>query len=191
MTNIVPPHGVALFTIPFFYLRHGETTANATQTIGGSSDVKLTPLGHEQAQRAAVALRNNGITSIYSSHLSRAHDTALYVSRELEMPVKVIREISERDWGEYEGRPRMEARRGATPLKGETREAFTARVISGFGMIPAEGLPLVVAHSGVYRVLCRTLGVEEPREPIANCQPLRIEPPTSPGGLWTVIPLPF
>ena len=45
MANIVPPHNVALFTIPFFYLRHGETTANATQTIGGSSDVKLTPLG--------------------------------------------------------------------------------------------------------------------------------------------------
>ena len=179
------------FTIPFIYLRHGETDANANQTVGGSLDVKLTARGHEQAQRAALALRGQGITAIYSSHLSRAHDTALYVSRELDVPVEVISEISERDWGEYEGRPRREIPRGGQPLKGEPRDAFMARVRSGFARISWDGLPLVVAHSGVYRVLCRTLDVEEPREPVANCQPLWFVPPKATGSPWTVIPLPL
>ncbi|MEO8442074.1 MAG: hypothetical protein ABI547_06270 [Betaproteobacteria bacterium] len=39
-------------------------------------------------------------------------------------------------------------------------------------------------HSGVFRVLCRTLGLNEPDAPYRNAQPVRFEPPAEPGSGW-------
>jgi probable phosphoglycerate mutase len=172
-----------LFTRPFLFVRHGETKSNATGLIAGSSDVALTPRGRLQAGEAAQRLRNAGVTAIYSSRLKRARDTAAIIARELALPVTPIVELGERNWGELEGRPRALRRRGTTPLRAESPEAFTQRVLSGLARIDTQ-VPLIVAHSGIYRVLCRTLGLIEPDEPVTNCVPLRFEPPAAPGGPW-------
>jgi hypothetical protein len=37
-------------------------------------------------------------------------------------------------------------------------------------------VPLIVAHSGVFRVLCRTLDIVETESPVANAMPLRFVP---------------
>jgi broad specificity phosphatase PhoE len=60
---------------------------------------------------------------------------------------------------------------------GETPEEFAGRVLQGLAKIKAEGIPLIVAHSEVFRVLCRTVRVAEPAEPIDNARPLRCIPP--------------
>ena len=54
------------------------------------------------------------------------------------------------------------------------------------GSLLHRGKPLIVAHSGTFRVLCRTLGVEEPEEQVANCRPVRFTPPAKTGREWTL-----
>jgi probable phosphoglycerate mutase len=177
--------GIPLFTRPFFYLRHGETESNAQGLIAGSADVALTALGRLQAEQAASMLKPQHVTAIYSSALQRAHETAVIIARELALPVTRIVELGERNWGELEGKPRALRVRGATPPRGETPEAFAARVLSGLARIDAV-MPLIVAHSGVYRVLCRRLGVLEPEEPLPNCVPLRFVPPAETRATWHI-----
>lgn len=164
-----------MFDRPFYYLRHGETEANAAGTIAGSLDVHLTPLGREQARLAARALATVPITAIYASPLRRARETAQPIAEALGLPVTILDEIAERNWGELEGQPRHSHVRGAKPIGGESTEDFMQRVLAGFAQVDA-GLPLLVAHSGVFRVLCRTLHIVESEGPVANCLPLKFVP---------------
>ena len=48
-------------------------------------------------------------------------------------------------------------------------------MLSGLARIDGE-VPLVVAHSGVFRVLCRTLEIVETEGPVSNALPLRFVP---------------
>lgn len=177
-----------LFTRPFIYLRHGETESNVARLIAGSWDVALTRKGLAQAGQAALKLKRAGITAIYSSTLQRARETAMIVARELALPVTAIGELNERNWGELEGKPRASRVPGTVPPGAEPVQAFVERVVRGFGLIESD-LPLVVAHSGIYRVLCRTLNLVEPTEPVENCTPLRFVPPAPGFNVWRIGPV--
>jgi probable phosphoglycerate mutase len=166
---------IALFTRPFYYLRHGETDANAAGTIAGSLDVELTVLGREQARSAASVLAHRPITAIYASPLRRARETAKPIAEALQLPVTILDGIAERNWGDLEGMPRHTHVRGIKPPGAESAERFMQRVLAGFARIDTE-VPLIVAHSGVFRVLCRTLAIVETEGPVANCLPLRFVP---------------
>ena len=168
-------HAIRLFARPFYYVRHGQTETNAYRLVAGSLDVDLTPLGREQACAAATVLADAAITGIYSSPLKRARHTAEPIAEALNLPVTIIADIAERSWGDLEGKPRGSRRKGIMPEGAETTEAFTARVLRGFALIDAD-LPLVVAHSGVYRVLCRALKIVEAEAPVANAMPIRVVP---------------
>ena len=170
------PHRIPVLAQAFYFLRHGETTANRDQTIAGSLDVDLTELGRSQACGAIKPLTGAGITAIYSSGLQRARDTAAIIAEALKLKVTPIPELNERNWGELEGKPRVLRVHGVTTPGAETREQYMNRTVAGLAKIPATGVPLIVAHSGTYRVLCRLLGHTESAEPVANCQPVRITP---------------
>jgi broad specificity phosphatase PhoE len=81
-------------------LRHGQSEFNlaftATRIDPGIVDPKLTPLGHEQAEAAAEALRNEGIARIIASPYTRALQTAAPVARALNLPVMVHPVVRER-----------------------------------------------------------------------------------------------
>ena len=172
----------------FFFLRHGETDANLLGIVAGTRDVPLTALGHEQARAAAFALKRCGVTAIYSSALQRARDTADYAARELDLAVRIVPELGERNWGTLEGQPRKLRVPGVTPPGAESAEEFARRVLSGLTKID-EGVPLLVAHAGVFRVLCSTLGVPEAAEPVANAHPIRCVPPDGSRAAWRFEPL--
>ena len=177
---------IALFRQPFVFMRHGESVANLADTMAGSLDVALTARGHAQARAAAALLAGSGVSAIYSSTLSRARDTAAYAATALGLPIIEIAELCERNWGVAEGRPRAQIRRDLTPEGGETPPQFADRVLRGCAQVAAQGLPLLVAHSGVFRVLCRTLELEEPDQPYFNAAPVRIAPA---GSGWQMAPL--
>jgi probable phosphoglycerate mutase len=181
--NAEPPT-IPLLARPFYFLRHGETESNAAGTIAGSTDVPLTERGHAQARAAAAALENCEITAIYSSGLRRARDSADAIASALKLTVFVIPELGERNWGILEGKPRELRVPGVTPPGAETPEEFTVRVLQGLAKITVEGIPLIVAHSGVFRVLCRTLGIAEPAERIDNARPVRCIPPDAEQPSW-------
>jgi len=178
------PVEIPLLTRPFYFLRHGETESNVRRIVAGSLDVPLTERGHAQARAAARALVNCGISEIYSSALRRAHDTAEYVAAVLKLPVRVIPGLAERRWGVLEGQPRELRVSGVTPPGAETPEEFSQRVLQAFAEIKTQGVPLVVAHSGVFRVLCRALGVTEPAEQVGNARPVHCLPPDGQYAGW-------
>lgn len=182
------PANIALLARAFFFLRHGETEANRSGTIAGCMDVPLTALGHAQARNAAAMLEGQGITAIYASSLSRARDTADYVARALNLPVVVVPEIGERQWGILEGRPRTLRKPGVTPPGAETPATYSARVTKGLASITGE-IPLVVAHSGVFRVLCSLLGLPERSDAVDNALPLRCTPPGRQHSSWRFEPV--
>ena len=177
---------IRLFDRPFYFLRHGETELNANRIVAGSIDTPLTPAGLQQAERAAEVLAQHRITGVYSSPMRRARDTAAPIAEKLKLPIVIIPELAERNWGTLEGRPRASRIRGVTPEGAETIEAFTTRVLAGLAQIDTE-TPLIVGHSGVFRVICRRLAIPEAEAPVTNALPLRLEPASA--GAWKLVPL--
>lgn len=59
-----------------YFVRHGQTAANAGQVIQGHTDVPLDETGLKQADIVAARLKNTDFDVIYSSDLSRALVTA-------------------------------------------------------------------------------------------------------------------
>src|SRR5271170_4652416 len=81
-------------------LRHAQSEFNlaftATRRDPGIVDPKLTPLGHEQATRAAEALAGEPIRRIIVSPYTRALQTAAPIARRLRVPVIVNPIVRER-----------------------------------------------------------------------------------------------
>ena len=178
-----------LFARAFYFVRHGETESNLHGLVAGSIDVPLTERGRMQALAAANALKPAGVTAIYSSALARARDTADPIAAALHLPVKVIPELAERNWGELEGKPRGLRRRGVVPTGADTPEQFQQRILAGLSKIDGGGTPLIVAHSGVFRVLSQLLGIDQTAAPVSNAQPVRFVPPSGGSQAWTLEPL--
>lgn len=64
----------------------------------------LTELGHEQAERAAIRLKDEGIEEIYSSPFGRAYETALHTAKLLSMDVTKLPFMREIRWGSSDGK---------------------------------------------------------------------------------------
>ena len=65
-----------------YLLRHGESEANAAKVFSGRrGDPALTEAGRRQASAQADVLAASGISTIWSSPLRRARQTADEVSR--------------------------------------------------------------------------------------------------------------
>jgi len=153
-------------------IRHGETLWNVDSRIQGYLDIGLNDTGRWQAERLGMALKDEPIAAIYASDLSRAHDTALAVSRHTGVPVQPEPGLRERSFGEFEGRTFAEieielpeqAQRWRqrdptfTPAGGESLLMLEVRVLSVAGRLaaqhPGEQIALF-AHGGVMDILYR------------------------------------
>jgi broad specificity phosphatase PhoE len=176
---------IPLFEREFYFLRHGETEFNRLKLIAGSTDVELNDTGYAQARAAVELVRPLGISHIVSSGLRRARDTAAIVAEALGIPHAVLPGLAERNWGALESQPQDLRGPGTTPPGAETVDEFISRTRSALDEIDASGTPLVVAHSGTFRVLCRLLALD-PGEPISNCHPVRFTPPQRAGAAWSM-----
>lgn len=176
-----------VFPRPFLFLRHGETEANAAGVIAGMSESPLTEKGLRQAEAAARILVSVQIGTIWCSPLKRALDTAAIVARATGHEIRVVAELAERNWGDWEGHPRhLYYDTDATPPNGESVSAFTARVVVGMGKLTPPWPPLIVGHSGVARILRTTLPGLDPKERLDNARPCRFVPETGDGTRWRV-----
>jgi probable phosphoglycerate mutase len=168
---------IPLFEGPFWFLRHGETVSNAARIIAGSTDTPLTDLGRRQAEAAAQVIADLPITAIYVSPLSRARETAAPIARKLDLPLVTIPGLAERRWGDWEGQPHGVLDRAATPPgAGESPDVFSLRVLAALASITGGGLPLIVAHSGIGRVLRQQLLGGDSIASLPNAQPLLFTP---------------
>jgi broad specificity phosphatase PhoE len=84
-------------------VRHGETTWNKEKKVQGISDIELSNLGLNQAERLAASLKNERVDAIYTSPLKRAYQTALKIGIHHNAPLFVKAELQEMNQGDFEG----------------------------------------------------------------------------------------
>ena len=149
-------------------VRHGETEWSRELKHTGRTDVPLTDLGREQAERVGAALRGRTFALVLTSPLQRAAETCRLAGfGEVAQPRDDLREW---DYGDYEGRRTAEIREevpdwtiwtGTVP-SGETLEQVGARadrVVEEARV--ADGDVLIFSHGHLLRILAaRWLGLE-------------------------------
>jgi broad specificity phosphatase PhoE len=105
--------------------RHGETDDNVPpQRVQGWIDAPLNERGRDQARELAAAVKTRGVAAVYSSHLSRARETAEIVAGELGLELAIDERLAESRRARAMGC--VEARRRRVPLSGR-RVARRAR----------------------------------------------------------------
>ena len=77
-----------------YFVRHGQTAANATGVIQGQTDVLLDETGLAQAKLVGARLKKHHFDAIYSSDLTRAMVTA----REIADGREIIATPQLREW---------------------------------------------------------------------------------------------
>lgn len=154
--------------------RHGETNDNRPPVrFQGWRDTPLNDTGREQARELAAALTDAGISSIWSSDLSRARETAEIVAGHLGLTVRLDARLREGNRGRWEGRLFPDVARDEPELfaqwehagrnwrfpGGESLQEQLERVSACVEEVRATAaLPaLVVCHGGSIRVmLCQS-----------------------------------
>lgn len=86
-----------------FWVRHGQTVANAEQRYQGTTDLPLSPWGREQAKALARRFAEVPLRAIYSSPLLRARETAESIAAPHGLEVQVETALREMDFGLWEG----------------------------------------------------------------------------------------
>lgn len=104
--------------------RHGQAHCNALGIIGGlNSCTGLTSRGRRQARQLAERLGRDHagrpFDAAYTTPLRRARETAGIVAARLDLPVTIIDDLREPDYGNADGKP-------------------WADVVTAFGRIPAQ-----------------------------------------------------
>ena len=89
-----------------YFCRHGLSQLNVEGKWAGSTETPLTTEGRKQAKRAGQEAKKLGIDYILCSPLSRAHDTAKIIAKEVGYPeheLDVNSLVVERHFGSLEG----------------------------------------------------------------------------------------
>lgn len=85
-----------------FLIRHGETTWNVSGKVQGCTDIPLSKNGYEQAKLASAKLKDS-FDVVYCSPLIRARETANIICNGTNITPKILDEIREINFGEWEG----------------------------------------------------------------------------------------
>lgn len=147
-----------------YFVRHGESEANAARIFAGQVDSPLTERGRRQAEAVADALRAQRVDRVVSSDLSRTRDTASAIARRCGLTVECFGELREIDLGAMAGRPFEDARRAPEWTDdgfvqwpgGESLEAVLRRSLGIVERLIAESpgkTIVIVGHGGVTRIL--------------------------------------
>lgn len=100
-----------------YMARHGETDWNVERRIQGSTDIPLNENGIRQAYSLSnylerqLCAEDHSLSSVFTSPLKRAKETAEIVGGELHLPVRVISGLEEMNFGVCEGKSWLEAKK--------------------------------------------------------------------------------
>jgi alpha-ribazole phosphatase len=174
--------------VKLILVRHGETTGQSSLRYWGRTDVPLSEVGLEQAQRLGECLKAERFTAIFVSRLKRVQATAEAINRHHNLPLTTCPELDEVDFGQLEGltAAEIDARfpdfyrlwlNWETTLEfpgGESVAGFHGRVSHFSERLETFGeaqTALVVAHAGTLRMLiCSMLDL-----PLPNWRKMRLD----------------
>ncbi|MBR3697363.1 MAG: histidine phosphatase family protein [Clostridia bacterium] len=140
--------------------RHGQTEWNVLGKVQGKADIELNKKGIEQAEETARALESEKIDLIICSPLKRAKQTADIINENRNIPIIYDENISERDFGEFEGINKVDFdfegywsyKQNNKYKKAENIKTFFERVYNFLDRIKYEYEDkriLIVAHGGI------------------------------------------
>ena len=153
--------------------RHGETDWNVRHMMQGTTDTEFNENGLVQAKRLGEAMKDSGVTRVYTSCLKRAARTGQIVAQCLGVPCEVREGLQETGLGEWEGRvwkdicaedPEgterwMKDRRNARPPKGETYQEVLDRFTAAVVRIARGNTQdvMIVTHNGTIKAFLAEL----------------------------------
>lgn len=167
-----------------FLVRHAEAVGTWEGQLIGRSDPPLSPSGRRQAERIARRMAGLSIGRVFSSPQRRALATARRIACVHRLSVVVRPELTELDFGEWEGRswrtfaPRERRLHRAwladpwsvSPPRGEPLRSLWFRVGRFWRELRPthrEGATVVVGHGGSLRALL-CVALELPRDAITR-----------------------
>jgi len=160
--------------------RHARTAYNSQARLQGQVDIPLDEVGHWQARTSAARLAaRHRPARIVASDLTRAAETAAYLSRALDVPVELDPRLRERAFGAWEGMTGHEIeaqwpgefrawRAGGDPpgIGAESRADVATRVAAAVldqvARTPDEGSLVVVSHGAAIGSLVAELLGQDP-----------------------------
>jgi probable phosphoglycerate mutase len=152
-------------------IRHGQSTWNADGRWQGQADPPLTALG--EAQASAAAAHVPAVDVVIASDLERAVRTATIIAEQAGAPVRVDERLREIDVGPWTGLTKAEIEHhwpgyigsSRRPEGAESNATVAARARAALRDLhhahPGQ-VVLVVAHSGLMRVLEHSLDTAGP-----------------------------
>lgn len=165
-------------TTRVYLVRHGATPLAAEDRFAGATDVELSEIGHQQAERLGARLAHEPIGAIYASPMKRTVATARHIAAPHGLEVKTDDGLREIDHGRWEGLTRSEVEQRFpdeyaawdrdpftfAPEGGEPGVRVMARALPAIRAIVGAnvGKPIViVSHKATIRlVLCAFLGID-------------------------------
>lgn len=174
--------------VPFYFVRHGETDLSKKRHYQGTLNVPLNDAGRHATAVAAATLASHGLKTLITSPLVRATETATIIGSVCMLDPIIADDIKERYGGAAEGKPipkdfvfledkPAEFFAGAEPLA-----TFSERIFRGIHTALARPGPVcIVAHGGVFRILCHTLGIALDKN-ITHASIVKLIPVV--GGTW-------
>lgn len=187
-----------------YFVRHGQTAANASGVIQGQTDVLLDETGLAQAKLVGARLKKHHFDVIYSSDLTRAMVTA----REIADGREIIATPQLREWhlGHWQSKNIEQIKidypeeyrklssdaPDCTIQDGESSAEFQQRA-SGFMQFAAENHPgktiLAVSHGGfMVKALKHVLGLDSlKRRPRADNTSIAIFKTSDCGKSWQLV----
>lgn len=135
----------------FYFIRHGETDFNQQRRYTGLIDIPLNKKGVQQVKESLYLLNEKNISVIYSSPLKRALETATIISKYLNIPIKIIDNFKERDFGVFHTKRKPNYKKKCF-YKGQTLYVHQRDTIRGYKKIHDNNF-IIVAHSGTYKAL--------------------------------------
>jgi broad specificity phosphatase PhoE len=145
----------------WWFVRHGESTANAEGWLAGHHDAPLTARGVAQAEALQPSLASLSPQRVLSSDLQRAWRTAELAWGAREPAIEQVEALRERHLGDWEQRTRASLRaRGEMPVlltwdegppDGESQLALSRRVLTWLAGHDDGRDTLLFAHGGLIR----------------------------------------
>ena len=144
-----------------YVVRHGETNWNLENQTQGSIDIELNETGIKQAKKVKDEFTNIKLDVVLCSTLNRCKSTAKIICEGREVPIIEMKELRERNFGEFEGKQKnieydwvefWNWQTNKQYTKAENIRDFYERIASLMEKIKKEYKEkniLIVTHSGV------------------------------------------
>jgi broad specificity phosphatase PhoE len=154
----------------FLLIRHAQCDPVGSSIAGRLPGIHLNQVGRQEAERLAERLDGVALAGLYSSPLERAMETAQPIGVRQQLPVQILEELNEIDFGNWTGRSLAELdqlpdwrrfnsfRSGSRIPGGENMAEVLARALQAIDRLhqlhpDSAEIVGVVSHGDVLRLL--------------------------------------